>query len=152
MTDSLTFASASPLLGLPMLFTGQAQKEVFVNEAHSLIDAIAHCAIEGSASTPPATPISGSNWLVGTGASGDWSGMDGKVACCQSGNWLFVTPFDGFRVFDRSRSQFAHYSGGWKTPTSVIAPTGGTTIDTQARTTLANLISALQTAGVLPAG
>jgi hypothetical protein len=150
MTDSLTFAYSSPHLGLPMLFTGQAQKEVYVNEALSLIDAVAHCAIEGSTATPPASPGSGSNWLVGTGASGDWNGHDGKIACYQSGNWLFVTPFDGLRIFNRATTQFAHYSGGWKTPASVIAPTGGTTIDTQARTTLANLISTLQTAGILP--
>lgn len=151
MTDTLTFASSSPLLGLPMLFTGQAQKEVFVNEAFSLIDAVTHCTIQGSASIPPTSPSSGSNWLVGTAASGDWSGMDGKIACYQSGNWLFVTPFDGLRIFNRSTAQFNLFSGGWKTPTSVIAPTGGTTIDTQARTALANLISSLQTAGILPA-
>jgi hypothetical protein len=133
-----------------MLFTGQAQKEVFVNEAHSRIDAVVHCAIEGSSATPPAAPSNGSNWLVGTGASGAWNGMEGRIACYQSGNWLFVTPFDGFRIFNRSTSQFSHYSSGWRTPASVIAATGGTTIDTQARTTLANLISTLQIAGILP--
>ena len=152
MTDTLTFASTTPRLGLPMLFTGQAQKEAFVNEAHSLIDAVTQCAIEGSAATPPATPANGFNWLVAVGATGDWAGQDGKIACYQSGNWLFVAPFDGLSIFNRSTNQFVHYSNGWKTPSSVIAPSGGTTIDTQARSALAALISALQTAGVLPGG
>jgi len=149
MTDTLAFTSTSPRLGLPMLFTGQAQKEAYVNEAHSLIDAVTQCAIEGSATAAPAAPINGTNWLVGTGATGDWTGQDGKIACYQSGNWLFVAPFDGLCIFNRSTHQFSHYSGAWQTPAAVTAPSGGTTVDAQARTTLANLISALQTAGIL---
>jgi hypothetical protein len=149
MTDTLTFASTTPRLGLPMLFTGQAQKEAYVNEAHSLVDAIAQCAIEGSASAPPATPVNGTNWLISTGATGDWAGQDSKIACYQSGNWMYVAPFDGLRIFNRATHQFVHYSSGWQTAASVTAPGGGTTIDTQARTALANLISALQTAGIL---
>lgn len=152
MTDTLSFSSSSPRLGLPLLFSGQAQKEVYVNEALSLVDAMAHCTIEGSATTPPASPTNGNNWLVASTATGDWAGQDGKIACWQSGNWLFVAPFDGLRVFNRSTHQFAYYSGGWKIPVAVIAPSDGTTIDTQARSTLANLISALQTAGILPGG
>ncbi|MDE1916928.1 MAG: DUF2793 domain-containing protein [Sphingomonadales bacterium] len=151
MTDTLTFSSTSPRLGLPMLFSGQSQKETYVNEAHSLIDALAQCAIEGSASTPPGSPVNGTNWLVTSGATGDWSGQDGKIACYQSGNWLFAAPFDGLRIFDRSSHQFTHYSGGWQSAGAVSAPSGGTTIDTQARSALANLVSALQTAGILPA-
>lgn len=150
MTDMLTFASTTPRLGLPMLFTGQAQKEAYVNEAHSLIDAVTQCAVEGSASVPPASPVNGTNWLIAAGATGDWAGQDGKIGCYQSGNWMFVAPFDGLSIFNRSTHQFIHYSGSWCTPASVIAPSGGSTIDTQARTTLANLISTLQTAGILP--
>lgn len=151
MTDTPTFSSASPRLGLPMLFSGQAQKETYVNEAHALIDALAHCAIEGSASAPPTSPVNGTNWLVKSGATGDWTGQDGKIACYQSGNWLFATPFDGLRIFDRSSHLFTHYSSGWQGASAISAPNGGTTIDTQARSTLANLISALQTTGILPA-
>jgi enamine deaminase RidA (YjgF/YER057c/UK114 family) len=151
MTDTITFSSTTPRLGLPMLFTGQAQKETYVNEAHSLIDALAQCAVEGSASAPPSAPVNGTNWLIGSGATGDWAGQDGKIGCYQSGNWMFATPFDGLRIFNRATHQFVHYSGAWQTVASVAAPSGGTTIDTQARTALANLISALQTAGVLPA-
>lgn len=34
MTEPVVFTSASPRFAIPLLFAGQAQKEVFVNEAH----------------------------------------------------------------------------------------------------------------------
>ena len=102
--------------------------------------------------TPPASPVNGANWLVGTGGTGAWAGQDGAIAAYQAGNWLFVPPRDGVSVLNRATGQIIHYyaaGGGWQTPTAPAAPTGGTTIDTQARAAIASLMSALQTAGVL---
>ena len=150
MSDALSFSSTSPRLSLPLLYAGQAQKEAFVNEAHARLDACVHCAIEGMAATPPASPTEGSTWLVGPFASGDWAGQDGRLAARQAENWLFFDAFDGFRIFNRATAQFSHYAGGWKVPAAVSLPGDGATIDIQARSALANLVSALQTAGVLP--
>ena len=150
MSDPITFDTTSPRFGLPLLFVGQSQKEAFVNEALSLTDALLHCAIEGVSSTPPTTPVDGTNWLVGASATGAWAGHDGKIACRQAGNWLYVTASDGMRVLDRSTGQEHFYRSGWQVPSVPTAPSGGTTIDSQARTAITALITALRQAGVFP--
>ncbi|MEJ2459702.1 MAG: DUF2793 domain-containing protein, partial [Novosphingobium sp.] len=92
MRDPVIFESTSPRFALPLLYSGQAQKEVFVNEAFSIADALLHCAIEEETATPPAAPADGRNWLIASGATGEWTGLDRMLACRQSGNWIFVSP------------------------------------------------------------
>ena len=150
MTDPISFTSTTPRYGLPLLFAGQSQKEFYVNEAHALTDALLHPACEGEASDPPSTPVEGEMWLVATGATGDWAGADGKIASRQSGNWLFTSPADGMRLLDRSTGQMLLYRGGWQHPSAPAAPTGGTTVDAEARVALADLIAALAAAGIFP--
>ena len=130
--------------------SGQSQKEFYVNEAHSLADALLHASCEGEATDPPATPAEGEAWLVGASATGVWVGEDGKLASYQAGNWLFASPNDGMRLFDRSTGQVLLYLGGWQRPAAPAAPSGGTTIDTEARTAIADLVSALTEAGIFP--
>lgn len=132
------------------MLSGQSQKEFYVNEAHGLADALLHAACEGEATDPPATPVEGQAWLVGASATGDWAGEDGKLASYQAGNWLFATPNDGMRLFDRSTGQVLLFRGGWQRPSAPAAPSGGTTIDAEARTAIADLIGALTAAGFFP--
>ena len=77
----------------------------------------------------PAEPEEGEYWLVGTGATGDWSGEDGKLASRQLGNWLFVAPRDGMAVLDRSTGQRILFSGGWQVAVPPPAPTGGAPVE-----------------------
>ena len=149
MSTPINFTTTTGRFNLPLLFAAQAQKEVYVNEALAIVDSLLHCAIEGIAATPPTTPVSGSNWLVATGGSGVWAGQDGQIASYQEGNWIFIAPRDGVSVLNRATGQQIHYYGGWQTPAIPAAPTGGTTVDTQARAAITSLIAALQTAGVL---
>jgi hypothetical protein len=150
MTDPISFTPATPRYALPLLFAGQAQKEFYINEAHALTDALLHAACEGEAADPPATPAEGKAWLVGNGATGEWTGEDGKLASRQSGNWLFTTPSEGMRLFDRSTGQMILYHGGWQRPAAPILPSGGTVADAEARTAIAELITALVDAGIFP--
>jgi len=148
MASLPVFSSVSPRFGLPLLYAAQAQKELCVNEALAVIDAMLGCAVEGIATVPPASPVNGTNWLVGSGGTGAWAGRDGSVAACQAGNWVFIAPRDGMNVLNRATGQTLLYAGGWQAPAQPAAPAGGATVDVEARTAIAALIAALQQAGI----
>lgn len=150
MPDPISFTSASPRHALPMLFAGQAQKEFFVNEANARVDALLHPAIEGEGNDPPASPAEGECWLVGSAPTGVWSGNARKLACFSAAIWLFLDPADGMRVFDRAAGQFLLYRDGWRAPATPAPPTGGLTVDAEARAAIAGLLAALANAGILP--
>ena len=150
MTNPVLFPSTTPRFGLPLLFTGQAQKEVSVNEAHALTDALLFCAIEGTAPTPPTSPTDGTAWLVAAGASGEWAAQDGAIACRQGGNWLFTSPVYGMRVLDRSNDQTRIFLGSWSAPAEPVEPLGGSVVDAGARAAILELVAALRAATILP--
>jgi hypothetical protein len=150
MSDPISFPSATARFALPLLFAGQSQKEFYVNEAHALVDALLHAACEGEAASPPASPAEGETWLVASGATGEWAGQDAKLAAWQSANWLLTTPRDGMRLFDRSTGQMLLYRGGWQRPATPALPSGGSVVDAEARTAIADLVATLADAGILP--
>ncbi|MFC3175222.1 DUF2793 domain-containing protein [Novosphingobium bradum] len=152
MSDPVTFDSTSARFSLPLLFVGQAQKEDFVNEAIVMIDGLLHCAIEAELNTPPATPIDGQCWLVGSAATGAWTGHEGAIAMRQLGQWLFALPRDGMQVLNKATAQrIGRIAGTWRAPAAPTAASGGTVVDVEARSSLAALMTALKQAGVLPA-
>jgi len=149
MSDPTSFTSTTPRFGLPFLFSGQAQEEVSVNEAHALADMLLHPCIAGELAAPPASPSAGDCWLVGAGATGDWQGHDGSLACLQAGNWLFAAPRNGLCVFDESSGRIRFYRDGWQVAAPVSEPQGGSVVDSEARSAVSQLVAALVSAGIL---
>src|SRR3546814_17454258 len=67
MTEDVT-----PRFGFPYLYAGQAQKEVFHNEALILADLLVQAyAKSADQMVPPQTPAPGECWIVGDAPSGD---------------------------------------------------------------------------------
>lgn len=150
MTDPLTFASASPRFAFPLLHAGQAQKEIFVNEALLLADALMHCCVRGEATTPPPAPVEGDTWIVGAGATARWAGHDHAIAVRRGNGWAFATPRDGMRAFDLAAGCERLFFGFWRKASTPVEPLGGTSVDGEARAAIKELVSALQALGILP--
>lgn len=155
---------------LPLLAAGQAQKEVFHNEALQRIDAcVAPCVAGPATAAPPASPSAGECFLIGSGATGAWAGQDGALALFGEGGWRFIAPREGMRVWVSSADGEALFrSGAWDIGTvrgsslsiegtqvvggqeaAIAAPTGGSLVDSEARTAIGQLLAALRAHGLI---
>lgn len=150
MSDPIIFESATPRFALPLLYSAQARKEVFVNEALARTDALLHCAVRGHEATPPADPDEGDAWLVADEGIGEWTGQDRALAVFQGGNWTFIAPRAGMRVFNVAQGQECLFVDDWRKTTLPLEPVGGLTVDGEARAVISDLVSALQLLGILP--
>ena len=69
----------------------------------------------------------------------------------QTGNWLFATGREGMRVFDRSSQQERLFTSTWQSAITPLTPTGGATVDAEARAAISEVILALRVSGIIPA-
>lgn len=164
MTDT------SARFALPFILPGQAQKEAYHNEALALIDAALHAAIEeGPLATPPGSPEPGQCWIVEDGATGAWAGKAHALACWTGGGWRFITPVAGMPAWNKASAVWLHWSEtGWSDGSlpvtalriggqqvvgprlpDVPSPSGGTTIDAEARDAVDALIATLKSHGLI---
>jgi hypothetical protein len=156
-------------LGLPFILPGQAQKELFHNEALALVDAALHPVIEGAPQAdPPAAPAEGQSWIVGMGASGAWAGKESMLATWTGGGWRFVSPPPGMLVWNRVAGHWIHWTGSqWTTgelpatrltiggkkvvgerQPALPSVSGGTIIDEEARIAIAAITATLKSHGL----
>ena len=164
MTDS------SGRFALPFLEPGQAQKELFHNEALAAVDALVHAAAQaiGSA-TPPASPAIGQCWTLGASPTGAWAGHGGALAAWTAGGWRFVGPVPGMLVWSIADGVHARWSGSAWIVGSVAAtdvrvgglqvlgarqaaiapPAAGATIDAEARATIGAILAAMRSHGLI---
>jgi hypothetical protein len=84
-------------LAMPLLFAGQAQKEITHNEALTLLDMLVQpVALSTTLAITPAQPEPGQCWIVPSGASGAWADRAGELALWTAGGWRFVAPKAGW--------------------------------------------------------
>ncbi len=155
---------------LPFILPGQAQKELFHNEAIAGIDIALHPAVEGAPlADPPAAPLPGQCWLVAPNPVGAWAGQAGRLAAWTGSGWRFVAPQAGMCVWDKAAGADRRWTGsawsaGETIATAIVinglqvlgprqpavpSPSGGTTIDAEARSALAALTVALKSHGLI---
>ena len=151
MSDPLIFPGITPRFALPYLFAAQAQKELTVNELAARLDCLVSCTVEASQAAPPTAPQDGQTWLVASGASGAWAGQAGKLAARIGGDWVFLTPPPGMVVHDIARGAVRRFAGSWQAPSRPATPSGGTTIDAEARAAIAAVMGVLDSLGLIPA-
>ena len=151
MTDPIALGVRTPRHSLPLLYPGQAQKEVFVNEALARLDALAQPVITSTLSAPPATHAAGDTFLVADPASAEWTGQEGSLAISQDTHWEFQAPYEGMRIFDREQETIRIWRGGWSLSPPIPDPAGGTVVDDEARGAIATLLESLRALGILPA-
>ena len=155
---------------LPLLQPGQAQKEMFHNEALASLDLLAQAAVLSAGETsPPDDPDEGDCWLVGDSPDGAWAGHGGELAGWTAGGWRFVVPRDGMMVWVVADGLFARRSeGDWRIGDFPIAaviiegsqvlgarqgaisnPSGGTVTDTESRAALGAILAAMRAHGLI---
>ncbi|MBO9712970.1 DUF2793 domain-containing protein [Sphingomonas sp.] len=164
--------SSTDRLALPLLEPGQAQKEMFHNEALVRLDAaVQACAVAGGLDAPPADPAAGQCWIVGASPSGAWSGHAGALACWTLSGWRFVAAAEGMRAWIADPAGFALHSGGeWRfgeahgrlivegvqvvgpQAAAIGNPSGGSVVDAEARSTIAQILAAMREHGLVDPG
>ncbi|MBX9796085.1 DUF2793 domain-containing protein [Sphingomonas sp.] len=148
MTDQ-----TSARLALPLLQPGQAQKELYHNEALVLLDLAVQPVVDSlGLNAPPPSPALGQAWIVGATPAGAWAGQAGAIAGWTGGGWRFVAPLEGMTVWSIADARPARHRGGaWQlAPLPAIAPPqGGETIDSPARAAIGAILAALAAHGLI---
>lgn len=160
----------SARLALPLLQPGQAQKEVYHNEALARLDLAVQASVVALAvNSPPTSPPIGACWIVGNAPTGAWTANANCLAGWTTGGWRFVAPIEGMRVWVAGDAVEARFSAGsWisgevraerlvvagipvvgERQPAIADPTGGATVDDVARTTIAGILAALRTHGLI---
>ncbi|MEO0462313.1 MAG: DUF2793 domain-containing protein [Pseudomonadota bacterium] len=148
MAQPLTFPSTTAHFALPLLFAGQAQKEMTLNQAIAMVDALLRGSTAGSSNSPPADPAEGAIYRITPTASDAWLGKEDHLAIFIADTWQFVAPLAGMRLYDIADGKLMLFDTEWKSADDLAVPQGGSVIDIEARSLLADLIEQLKKVGI----
>jgi hypothetical protein len=111
----------------------------------------------------------GSCYLIGDTPSGDWAQYPDHLAAFGSAGWRYVPPLVGLSVVIKSTGALASFqTEGWEIGTirgsqvvidgnpvvgpqyaAIAGPSGGSTVDTEARVTLEQILASLRHHGLI---
>ena len=118
---------------------------------------------------PPASASEGSSYIIGAAPTGAWAGKSGQLATMSASGWRFLAPIDGLSALVRSnRLRAEYFAGSWEIGVAraekveiggqqllssqgaaIMSPSGGTTVDTQARTAIDQMLAMLRSHGLI---
>jgi Protein of unknown function (DUF2793) len=157
-------------LQLPLLSTGQAQKEVTVNEALQALDVFTGGSVEeGPRQDPPASPAVGSCYVIGSAPTGEWAGKAGYVAAFTIGGWRLYPPTDGVSLYNKADSHWISFrAGAWEQgivrgsslflggqqvvgnqAVAIPDPAAGAVVDAEARSAVTEILQAMRHHGLI---
>lgn len=67
--------------------------------------------IDSTINTPPGSPTTGDKYVVATGGSGDWSGLDAKFVIWSGSAWVSYTAKEGWIVYDQTNNYYLKFNG-----------------------------------------
>ncbi|WP_265561957.1 DUF2793 domain-containing protein [Sphingomicrobium arenosum] len=141
-------------LGLPLLATGQAQKDVTHNEALVLLDLLVQPVVNcPPLIVPPSNPIEGECYLVAPSPSGAFVDHGNAMATYTGGGWRFVQPTEGFHCRRGDTDGGYVFRGnvwaevGGETHAigaAISSPAGGGSVDAEARAAIDAILAVLR--------
>ncbi len=159
-------------IALPLIAAGQAQKEMYHNEALVRLDLLVQASAEAiGVNAAPIEPMPGQCWIVGNEPEGAWLGKAGAIAGWTEGGWRFATPHEGTRLWLNQGAGFALFRNGeWRAGEAhgrlvvdgqqvvgarmpeIAEPEGGTVVDAPARAAISAVLVALRAHGLIQSG
>ncbi len=97
---------------LPFILAAQAQKHVTHNEALRLLDGLVQLSVlDRTRTAPPASPADGQRHIIGSSATGEWTGWDLSVAYHVDGAWMRLAPRAGWRAWVEDEGALLVFNG-----------------------------------------
>lgn len=164
--------STSPDLGFPFIAQQQVEPEVTHNESLIVLTALCKGVVNSAVDTPPGSPTDGDAYIVGSTPTGVWTGKANLIAIAYNGSWYFIPGFndagtqiaigarhEGITIYCQTTNALKLWTGSaWTTKyltvvaaqqAAIADATGGSTVDTEARAALNDLLAKCRTLGLI---
>jgi hypothetical protein len=98
------------LINLIELATGQAGKEILINENFARLESF-NFSVLGITNTPPVSPAELDTYIIGTSPTGVWVGYANHWTTFVNGGWVVAPPDSRFILFNNATSSFYQWDG-----------------------------------------